>query len=46
MKRATAKIVLKLVHFEYSQRHVDSAQQMLTTFNDDLDLLKQIATGD
>ena len=36
MKRAVAKIVPKL----------DIAQKILTTFNDDSDLLKKVITGD
>ena len=39
-KRATAKIVTKLLNYEQMQRRMDIAQDMLTTFNDDPDLLK------
>ena len=46
MKRAVAKIVLKLLHFEQKQRRIDIAQEMLTTFNDDSDVLNRITTGD
>ena len=38
MKRAAAKIVSKLQNFEQKQRHMNNAQEMLTTFNDDADL--------
>ena len=40
------KTVPKLQNFEQKQRSMDSAQEMLTKFNDDLDLLKHIITGD
>ena len=43
MKRATAQIFLK---FEQKQRRMDIAQEMLTTFNDDPDLLKKVITSD
>ena len=46
MKRAAAEIVLKLQNFEQKQRRMDSAQEMLTTFNEDPDLLKEVITGD
>ena len=46
MKRAAAKIVPKLINFEQKQRRMGIAQEMLTTFNDDLDLLKRVITGD
>ena len=39
MKRAAAKSVSKLLHFEQKQRRMDIAQEMLKTFNDDPDLL-------
>ena len=39
MKRAAAKIAPKLLNFEQKQSRMDIAQEMLTTFNDDLDLL-------
>ena len=45
MKRATANIVPKLLNFEQKQRRMDVAQEMLTTFNDDPDLLKKVITG-
>ena len=44
MKRAAANIVPKLLNFEQKQRHMDIAQDMLTTFNDDPDLLKKVIT--
>ena len=46
MKRAAPKIVLKLLNFEQKQCRMDIAQKMLTTFNDDPDLLKKLITGD
>ena len=46
MKRVAAKIVPKLPSFEQKQRRLDIAQEMLTTFNDDLDLLKKVITDD
>ena len=46
MKRAAAKIFAKLLKFEQKQRLMDIAQVMLTTFNDDSDLLKKIITGE
>ena len=39
-KRSEAKIVLKLMN------RMDIVQEMLTTFNDDRDLLKNVITGD
>ena len=45
MKQAAAKIVLKLLNFEQKQHRMDIAQEMLTTFNDDPDLLKNVITG-
>ena len=38
MKRAAAKIVLKLLNFEKNQGCIIIALEMLNTFNDDLDL--------
>ena len=46
MKREAAKIVKKLLNFEQKQRCMDIAQEMLSTFNDDPDLLKKVITGD
>ena len=46
MKRAAAKIVPKLLNLEQKQRRMDMAQEMLTTFNDDPDVLKKFITGD
>ena len=43
MKRAAVKIVPK---FEQKQRRMDIGLEMLTTFNDDPDLLKKVITGD
>ena len=40
MKRAAAKIVLKLQNFEQKQRRKDIDQEMLTTYNDYPALLK------
>ena len=44
MKPATVKIVLKLLNFEQKQRHMDIAQELLTMFNGDSDLLKKVIT--
>ena len=46
MKRAAAKIVAKLINFEQKQSCMDIAQEMLTAFKDDQDLLKKVITGD
>ena len=46
MKRAAMKIVPKLLNFGQKQRRMDIAQEKLTTFNDDPDLLKKVITGD
>ena len=46
MIRAARKIVPKLLKFKQKQRRVDIAQEMLTQFNDDPDLLKEVITGD
>ena len=46
MKRAAAKIVPKLLNFEQKQCRMDIALEMLTTLNDDPDLLKKVITGD
>ena len=46
IKRAAVKIVPKLLNFEQKQRRMDIAQGMLKSFNDDLDLLKKVITGD
>ena len=40
-ERTSAKIVPKLQNFEQKQRRMDIAQLMLTTFNDDPNLLKK-----
>ena len=46
MKRAAAKIVPRLLNFDQKQRSMDIAQEMLTMFNNDPDLLKKVITGD
>ena len=46
MKRAAAKIVPKLLNFEQKQRRMNIVQEMLTTFNDNLELLKKVIIGD
>ena len=46
MKFAAARIVPKLPNFEQKKCRLDIAQEMLTTFNDDPDLLKKVTTGD
>ena len=46
MKCAAAKFFPKLLNFEQKQRCMDIAQEMLTTFNDDPDLLKKFVTVD
>ena len=46
VKRASAKIVPKLFNFEQKRLRLNIAHEMLTTFNDDPDLLKRVITGD
>ena len=46
MKRAAPKIAPKLLNFEQKQHRMDIAQEMLTTFNDNPDLLKKVITRD
>ena len=46
MTRAADKIIKNLLNFEQKQRRMDIAQEMLMTFNDDPDLLKNVKTGD
>ena len=47
MKRSTAaKIVSKLLNFQQKQLRMGIAQELLTTFNDDPDLLKKVVAGD
>ena len=46
LKSAPAKIITKLQNFGQKQRRMDIAQEMLATFNDDSDLLKNVITGD
>ena len=46
MQRAAAKIAPKLLNFEQKQRRMDIAQDMLTTFNDEPDLLQNVITGE
>ena len=41
MKLAEEKIVKKMLNFERKQRRMDIPQEMLTTFNDDRELLKK-----
>ena len=45
-KLAGAKMFPKLINFEQKQHRTDTAQEMLTTFNNDPDLLKELITGD
>ena len=40
-----AKIVPNLQNFEQTQHRMDIAQEMLTTFSDDTDLLKNVRIG-
>ena len=40
------KFILKLLNCEQKQRRMDTAQEMLRTFNDDPDLMKKVITGD
>ena len=46
MKRAAVMIVSKLHNFEQKQRRMVIAQEMLTTCNNDPDLLKKFITND
>ena len=46
MKRAAAMIVPKLLNFEQKKRRMDIAQEILTTFDDDPDLLRKVITDD
>ena len=46
MKCAATKNVSKLLNFEQKQRCIDIAQEMLTTFNDNSDLLKKVIIAD
>ena len=39
-------IVPNLLNFDQKQRRMNIAQEMLTMFNDDSDLLKKVITGD
>ena len=41
IKRAAANIIPKLLNFKQKQRHMDFTQEMLTTFNDNPDLLRK-----
>ena len=43
MKCAATKVVL--LNFEQKQRRMDIAQEMLTMFNNDQDMIKKIKTG-
>ena len=46
MKRAAAKSIPKLQNFQQKQRRMNIAQEMLTPFHDDPELLKKVITGD
>ena len=46
MKNAAAEIVPKLLNFKQKYHCKDIAQEMLTTFNDNPDLLKKVITAD
>ena len=46
MKCAAEEILLKLRHFEQKRRSLEIAQEILTTFNNDPDLLKKVINGD
>ena len=46
MKSAKVKIVPKLLNFEQNQRCMNIAQEMLTMFNNNPDLLKKVVTAD
>ena len=45
MKLAAAKSVPKLLNFKQKQCREDNAQEMLTTFNGDPDLLNKVITA-
>ena len=45
MKRAAAKFVPKFLNLEQKQRYMDIAQEMLTSFNDNSNLLEKVMTG-
>ena len=46
LKRAAVKIVSKLLNIKQKQRCMVIAQEMLTMFNDNLNLFKKVITGD
>ena len=46
MKCAEVKIIPKLLNLEQKKRRMDIPQEMLTTFNEDADLLKQVISND
>ena len=46
MERPVPKMFLKFLNIEQKQCRMDMAQEMLTTFNDNPDLLKKVITGD
>ena len=46
MNLATTKIVSKLLNFAQKQHRMDIAQEMMTTFKDDPDLLRKVITDD
>ena len=46
IKRASPKIIKKLLNIVQKQRRMDIPREMLTTFNEDLDLPRNVITGD
>ena len=46
MKRAVEKTVPKFLNFQHKQCRMNVAQETLTAFNDDPDLLKKVITVD
>ena len=46
MKCVAMKIVPKLLNLMQKQHRMDIAQELLAKFNDDLDLLNKVITGD
>ena len=46
MQRAAEKMVPKVLNFEQKKCRMDIVQEMLMTFNNDPDLLKNVITGD
>ena len=45
MKHAATKIIPKLLNFEQKQYRINIAQDILTTYNEDQDLLNKVLTG-